>query len=569
MLSFKRFALPLIIAAAMLTGCASIFNDPVNQISAGEPSLLTALPPMPGNNDLTIVGLGFSGGGTRAAAFAYGMLQELENTPVPGQRGSMLSLVRFISGVSGGSVTATYYGLKGPQGYGDLREKFLIRDGESTMKTSLGLGTFVRALQGGVNNNDTFGEWLDKHVYEGARFRDMWKPDRPVIWVNSTDIYNRAPFIFNRETFAALCSDLANLRVADAVAASAAVPVVFAPTVLETFGDDCSYELPGWITTAISDPSAPGALKAFARALKSYRDPDKMKFVKLVDGGVTDNFGVTGLTLARAQSRTPYGPFTAEQAIRVKRVIYLVADSSQDPVADWTETTKGPALVEMVMALTDTAINNSVREGYDAFRSTMRDWQNDLIEYRCKLPDEAVLKVRKTLDGWNCRDVKFFLSDVNAEDLAPARRAPFQKIPTRLKLPVEQVDLAIAAGREAVRNDPTFRGALRSLAGIDVDDDRLDQMQPTDRTLTPTRPAEESPSPETPSVKAPDTAPSVTGTASGTSPSPQESPAPALTTPPPPAATTPVPAAPASLSTAPRQAANEPEAAGIPATQAQ
>ena len=37
------------------------------------------------------------------------------------------------------------------------------------------------------------------------------------------------------------------------------------------------------------------------------------------------------------------------------------------------------------------------------------------------------------------------------------------QIPTRLKLPTEQVDLAIAAGLKATRQDPEFNGFLRSI----------------------------------------------------------------------------------------------------------
>jgi NTE family protein len=50
-----------------------------------------------------------------------------------------------------------------------------------------------------------------------------------------------------RFAFDALCSDLRSYKIADAVAASAAVPLAFAPIVLETFSGGCSARLPGWI----------------------------------------------------------------------------------------------------------------------------------------------------------------------------------------------------------------------------------------------------------------------------------------------------------------------------------
>lgn len=479
-----RFSLPRafapIGAAVLLAGCNSVFNEPVNELAAVETNLITALPDGRDSEDTTIIGLGFSGGGTRAAAFSYGLLKELQATPLPGDRQgrSMLDAVRFVSGVSGGSVTAAYFGLKG-KGFGDLREKFLIRDAEADMRTGVGPTNILRAIHGGVNDKSSFGRWLDRNVFNGARFADLNRPGAPVIWINATDLYNRTPFIFNPETFSALCSDLNSLPISEAVAASAAVPVVFSPIVLQAYGPQCNYHPPGWLETARNDPSAPSSLRAYAAALESYRDAERLKYVKLVDGGITDNFGITGVSLARAASQTPYGPLTPREAVRLKRLIYIVADAGRTPDAEWGATVKGPGVVELISAVTDTAISNSVRDGYDAFRLLMNRWQESLINYRCSLKAAEVKRLRGSLDGWNCRDLKFFVSDVSFADVDPAMERQLQQIKTRLKLPTPQVDLAIAAGSTALRNDPTFIGAMRSLQGISTDGkQRMPPAQP-------------------------------------------------------------------------------------------
>ena len=44
-------------------------------------------------------------------------------------------------------------------------------------------------------------------------------------------------------------------------------------------------------------------LKAFADALYSYHD-GKTKYVKLLDGGLVDNFGLSGFTISRLSART-------------------------------------------------------------------------------------------------------------------------------------------------------------------------------------------------------------------------------------------------------------------------
>jgi len=54
-----------------------------------------------------------SGGGKRSAAFAYGALKGMRQVTIPGDADNrtLLQAVDEISGVSGGSFTAAYYGL--------------------------------------------------------------------------------------------------------------------------------------------------------------------------------------------------------------------------------------------------------------------------------------------------------------------------------------------------------------------------------------------------------------------------------------------------------------------------
>ena len=211
------------------------------------------------------------------------------------------------------------------------------------------------------------------------------------------------------------------------------------------------------------NPNASSAVKAYARALETYRDPAKLKYVKLVDGGITDNFGVTGMALAREAAQTPYGPLSPREAVRLKRVIYLVADAGRAPDADWGATVKGPGMMELVNAVTDAAISNSVRDGYDSFRATLERWRNDLIQYRCGLDQAEVKRLLNSTANWNCRDLEFFVTTVSVDGLDPITRKQFQEIETRLKLPKGQVDLAISAGRDALRRDPVWQQALKSM----------------------------------------------------------------------------------------------------------
>ena len=71
--------------------------------------------------------LTFSGGGTRAAAFSYGVLEVLADTNVVinGRLRRLVDEVDGISSVFGGSFTAAYFGLFGDRIFEDFETKFL------------------------------------------------------------------------------------------------------------------------------------------------------------------------------------------------------------------------------------------------------------------------------------------------------------------------------------------------------------------------------------------------------------------------------------------------------------
>ena len=77
-----------------------------------------------------LVVLAFSGGGTRAAAFSYGVLEFLRKTEIVGPKDTarLLDEVDVITGVSGGSFTALAYGLYGDKLFTDYEQRFLKRD---------------------------------------------------------------------------------------------------------------------------------------------------------------------------------------------------------------------------------------------------------------------------------------------------------------------------------------------------------------------------------------------------------------------------------------------------------
>ncbi len=457
----------VIACAALLVGCTqSIRNDPINQpLAANSARLIEAelRPDVETNYDDMVVALSFSGGGMRAAAFSYGVLTGMDEIRVRSRTGtvSLLDRLDFLSGVSGGSVPAAYYGLRGRAALGDFKQRFLLTNAEENLQTNLTLGNIARGLQGGVNDTTGFPVWLDAHLFNHATMKDLLAKPRPRVWINASDIYNRTAFIFAPVTFSALCSDITSYPVSLAVAASAAVPIVFAPVVIQNYTGGCPIALPEWVQRAQKDPEAAPLIKSYADALERYRSGE-VKYVKLLDGGLVDNFGLAGFTIARLASSTPFGPLAPQEAVKLRRFLFLVVDSGRAPSGAWSQTVSGPSGLDLIMATSDTATGAGAIGSYSAFDGTMGDWQDDLVRWRCGL-SEAARKHYGAPPGWNCRDLKFFIGRISFDQLGADRAAALNAVETRFKLPPQQVELLIAAGRDALRNNPTFRDFLKSM----------------------------------------------------------------------------------------------------------
>jgi NTE family protein len=454
--------------AVWLAGCSGLGprSEPLNEPIAGSAeNAFAATRTDPTANEDVVLGLAFSGGGTRAAAFSFGVLQEVEGTRIASRTGShsLLDRVAFVSGVSGGSVLTAYYGLKKRAALEDFRERFLIRNAEDGLSTSITPVNLVRALGGGVNDSGTFSRWLSQNLFDGATFADFRKTPGPQVWINASDIYNRTAFVFGESAFIALCSDLATYPIADAVAASAAVPIVFTPVVIKAYPQQCEDKTPAWAVRARHNPNAHPMLRHFADALYGYRS-GTTKYVKLLDGGLVDNFGLSGFTISRLSASKPYEPLAPDQAVRLRRLMIIIVDAGRAPSGDWVQTVEGPSGTELIMAAADTAVAASVNAGFTAFERSMADWQRELVGWRCGLPAEQRAKYGAG-PNWNCRDIKFYVNRVAFDQLGSERAKLLNAVDTRFKLPTDQVDMVIEAGRDALRINPGFRAFLQSVGG--------------------------------------------------------------------------------------------------------
>ena len=127
----RRISLSLLVFLFVLGGCATRpINPPIKEAGLNIGYTFQTRQKHFKTQD-TLVVLAFSGGGTRAAAFSYGVLEFLRRTEVVGPKGNkvrLLDAVDMITGVSGGSFTALAYGLYGDKLFADYEQRFLKRD---------------------------------------------------------------------------------------------------------------------------------------------------------------------------------------------------------------------------------------------------------------------------------------------------------------------------------------------------------------------------------------------------------------------------------------------------------
>src|SRR5512139_1839703 len=219
-MSACRFVVCLL-AVAALAGCASRpINEPITQVDpkAGyRPYLL--IPKRQNNDPHTLFVLSFSGGGTRAAALSYGVLEELRRTElvVDGKRRRLIDEVDLITGVSGGSFTALSYALYGDRLFSEYEDRFLKRDVQGALLgRSLNPFNWWKFVGGTAGRSELAAEYYDEILFEGATFGDLLDKQTPAAIAMGTDISTGSRLAFYQQDFDLLCSDLSKVRLSRA-----------------------------------------------------------------------------------------------------------------------------------------------------------------------------------------------------------------------------------------------------------------------------------------------------------------------------------------------------------------
>lgn len=422
----------VLVLSLTLGACATAPTAPINAPLGGLRTDVEGRAPV--GDDLIVLAL--SGGGARAASFHLGVLQALRDTP--GRDGRPLSEhVALISSVSGGSVLAAYYGLHGDAGLDTFDAAYLGREWRVRGPSSpFGI---AGALRGGMNGPQQLRSWLAENVYGDATMGDMRAGPRVIL--NATDLYNSTPFAFTQFFFDGLCSDVRQVRVADAVAASMAVPVAFRPVVMESYGSRCAT--PAWVPRVLADRNAGENIHQTAHAFENYRGDTAaaQRYVHLVDGGVADNLGMLSLQVMRADGLP--SPLTAQEALQARRVLFLVVNAEYIRPRTFQQSgTDAIGAYEMMYSPVDVATEVAKRASVDVWRAQLPAYQRALRDWRCQQPVDG--------RGVRCDDITLSMDVITFRDMEPAEYEALYDTATDVSLPRETVDALTRAGHGVV-----------------------------------------------------------------------------------------------------------------------
>jgi NTE family protein len=456
----------LALLAILAAACETIPDYPNRPLAKGAANpppadLIGADPNAP------LILIAFSGGGSRAAALGLGVLDQLaaQSYPATGGPVSLIDRVKVVSSVSGGSVVAAWFGLVGPARVDELKSDFLERDNMKTLeweaKDPL---TLARLSLSSYTRIDALRDLLDRELFHGARFADLRRPGAPLVVMNATDMESGEVFAFTPGRFDDLCSDLDQLPLSVAVAASAAFPVALSPMSLRNYSyEECKGAIPGggWISAELT-LSLPRYINLeeykrarYANALRNGKDAYRNEhYLHLLDGGLVDNQGVQALTEVLVSPHSPARILDAINSGRVRRIVVIAVNARADKDNGVGGNPAVPGLLKVV--------NTVIGAPIDSTTARTNASLQDLVDRLKAAGASSAQAPGKPLFA----GLRVYNISVDFDQFLPEQhqlQITVKNIGTSWSLSPTQLQEAIEAGRILLRQHPCFQRLLLDL----------------------------------------------------------------------------------------------------------
>jgi NTE family protein len=443
--------------ALIVAGCDAHYpvNAPTDSQDVTKGYRLERVKADPDNPGDVLVIVTFSGGGTRAAALAYGTLEALRDVTlkIGGRPRRLLDEVDIINAVSGGSVVAAYYAVHRDRFFRDFESKFLYRDVEGELRNAL-VANLPRLSQARFSRGDLLAEYFDRELFNGTTYADLARGElRPFVVINAAVLSTGARFPFTQGQFDLLCSDLGSVPVARAVAASAALPPYFSAITLANYAGTCgAVSLPG-IVAGIDAVGGRGQAVRVQEAL-TYLDRTRRPHVHLVDGGLIDNLGLRVAVDFAVEQGGFVELVDALGYHDLTHVVFISVNAETDPNYAIDQSPDTPNFWQALNALKLPGRAHSL-ELAEQLRSSFESWRDE-IRSRRPIPH------RSDADS----APRFYFIDVSLRSITDENeRNSFNSIPTALTLDPQTVDRLRAIARKLLLDSPDFKQLVKDLGG--------------------------------------------------------------------------------------------------------
>jgi NTE family protein len=404
----------------------------------------------------------FSGGGARAAALGFGVLEALRDTSIDWQARPqrLIDQVDLVMGLSGGSLIASYFALKGPDGFADFEDKFLQARLQRDLLWRLGSPrTWWRLGSKRFGRSEVLAELLDERLYDGTTFSTLSAtPRKPFLVLHATDMNSGSRFEFIQEQFDYLCSDLDAMPVARAVAASSAAPFVLSPVTIwnhvpADWRNGCGQpEIDRLMAAARSGASS--RRLAELRALRAVDGEGvRRPFIHLLDGGLSDNVTAGGPLDFVDQFGDMVEGSRAVGLRGIRRAVFIIVNAETSVRAPEDRSADVPGPLRAALALADIPINRNSGTTLGQMRSAMAAWQQQVRQAHARGDFETF-----------AADASLHLVEVSLADAPDAmQRERLLAIPTTLQLTPQDVALLRRYARDALARSADFQRLLGEL----------------------------------------------------------------------------------------------------------
>jgi NTE family protein len=399
----KTVAAALVAGLCLLTACGTQPTDyPLALGEANPPApLVDATPSHP------LVVLAISGGGSRAAALGAAVVKRLNDLryDAGGEARPLAADIAVVSSVSGGSVYAADLGLNGPTHAAAFIDRIQNYDGIGWLEQrALNPATWISLQLESKTRVDVLQQMIEDLLQTKAPMSVLNQPGKPLVLFNATDMVSGQVFTFDRDTLDDLCMDYDHVPLSLGVAASAAFPIAFTPVLLRNasyLAGGCPgkrnahlpYRLPLEVPGGAYANLETYRVDRHRQSLRNetvheqgadseigpYRRP---LYLRLVDGGVADNSGLTAL---RRALLTPGAPADIGRMVaqgRLRRIVVIAVNARSDPpnkLDQSTSYTTVPTMAEAISgALVDSASSNSALV-FQNFVKSLTDDRNRLV----------------------------------------------------------------------------------------------------------------------------------------------------------------------------------------------